>query len=86
MSPKPIPWAMRLMTRPSPCAPAPYERVEFDPESQRSRYLDNAGRRVEMGKHGTSRDQSTASMSGGGDGNGPQQQIQDDTVTDHVPD
>jgi len=74
------------MTRPGPCAPAPYERVVFDADTQRAVYLDAAGRRVEMGKHGTSRDQSTSSLSGGGDGNRPQEQVQDDTVTDHVPD
>ncbi|MEU0937557.1 putative ATP-grasp-modified RiPP [Embleya sp. NPDC005971] len=86
MSNTTIPWALRLMSRPRPCAPAPYVRTELDAETQRVLYLDAAGLRVEMGRHGTSQDTSTASMSGGGDGSSPQRQSQDDSVTDHVPD
>ncbi|MEU3995451.1 putative ATP-grasp-modified RiPP [Streptomyces fungicidicus] len=41
---------------------------------------------VEMGKHGTSRTAGTASVSGGGDGNGPQSQTRDDSTTDYESD
>lgn len=82
------PWAMRLMTQPAPCGPAAYADVLLDPVTQRARYYDSTGEPVEMGKHGTSRDASTASRSGGGggDGDAPRPERNDDTTTDHVPD
>lgn len=39
-----------------------------------------------MGKHGTSKTTGTASMSGGGDGQNPQPQTQDDHTTDYESD
>ena len=52
----------------------------------RARYTDTVGRPVEMGKHGTSKTTGTASMSGGGDGQNPQPQTQDDNTTDYESD
>ncbi|MEU5525061.1 putative ATP-grasp-modified RiPP [Streptomyces sp. NPDC047860] len=60
--------------------------MTLDPVAQTARYADAAGRPVEMGKHGTSKTIGTPSVSGGGDGNGPQPQTQDDSTTDYESD
>lgn len=80
------PWAMRLVTDRLPIGPPSYVAVALDPLSQTARYIDSAGHPVEMGKHGTSRTTGTASMSGGGDGQNPQPQTQDDNTTDYESD
>lgn len=80
------PWAMRLVTDRLAVSPAPYTSVTLDPTTQTARYTDAVGRVVEMGKHGTSRTSGTASVSGGGDGQQPQSQSQDDTTTDYESD
>lgn len=80
------PWAMRLVTDRLPIGPPSYAAVGLDPGSQTARYTDTAGQLVEMGKHGTSKTTGTASMSGGGDGQNPQPQAQDDNTTDYEPD
>lgn len=81
-----VPWAMRLVTDRLPAGPPGYAAVVLDPDTQTARYTDAAGQVVEMGKHGTTRTRGTASMSGGGDGNDPQTQTQDDNTTDYEPD
>lgn len=81
-----VPWAMRLVTDRLPVGPPSYVAVTLDPLSQTARYTDAVGRPVEMGKHGTSRTTGTASMSGGGDGQNPQSQTQDDNTTDYESD
>lgn len=80
------PWAMRLVTNRLPVGPSSYAAVTLDPLSQTARYTDTAGRVVELGKHGTSKTTGTASMSGGGDGQNPQPQTQDDNTTDYESD
>lgn len=80
------PWAMRLVTDRLPVGPPPYAAVSLDAVTQTARYTDSTGQVVEMGKHGTSRTSGTASMSGGGDGQNPQPQTQDDNTTDYESD
>ncbi|MFF8399186.1 putative ATP-grasp-modified RiPP [Streptomyces sp. NPDC016172] len=80
------PWAMRLVTDRLPVGPPSYASVVLDGPSQTARYLDTDSQVVEMGKHGTSRTTGTASVSGGGDGQNPQPQTQDDHTTDYESD
>ncbi|MEE1931298.1 putative ATP-grasp-modified RiPP [Streptomyces sp. TRM 70351] len=80
------PWVMRLVTDRLRVGPPLYARVVLDPGTQTARYTDAAGQVVEMGKHGTSRTTGTASVSGGGDGQDPQAQTQDDHTTDYESD
>ncbi|MFI1768945.1 putative ATP-grasp-modified RiPP [Streptomyces sp. NPDC020800] len=58
----------------------------LDGATQRARHTDAAGRVVEMGKRGTSKTTGTVSTSGGGDGQSPQPQTQDDNTTDYESD
>jgi putative ATP-grasp target RiPP len=80
------PWAMRLVTDRLPVRPPSYASVVLDGPSQTARYMGTDGRVIEMGKHGTSRTTGTASVSGGGDGQNPQPQTQDDHTTDYESD
>ncbi|MEU5143269.1 MULTISPECIES: putative ATP-grasp-modified RiPP [unclassified Streptomyces] len=80
------PWALRLVTDRLPVSPVPYSSATLDATTQTARYTDATGQVVEMGKHGTSRTSGTASVSGGGDGQQPQSQSQDDTTTDYESD
>ncbi|MFD4987559.1 putative ATP-grasp-modified RiPP [Streptomyces sp. NPDC058374] len=80
------PWAMKLITDRLPVGPPSYATVTLDASTQTAVYTDSVGRVVEMGKHGTSRTTGTASMSGGGDGQAPQPQTQDDHTTDYESD
>lgn len=80
------PWAMRLVTDRLPVGPPPYAAVTLDGATQTARYTDAAGEVVEMGKHGTNKTKGTASVSGGGDGQNPQPQTQDDNTTDYESD
>ncbi|MFF4533131.1 putative ATP-grasp-modified RiPP [Streptomyces sp. NPDC001407] len=81
-----VPWAMGLVTDRLPVGPPSYAAVELDAATQTARYTDAVGRPVEMGKHGSSKTTGTASMSGGGDGQTPQPQTQDDHTTDYESD
>jgi putative ATP-grasp target RiPP len=83
--PSPAPWAMRLVTDRLPVGPS-YAAIELDAATQTAVYTDADGQVVEMGKHGTSKTTGTASMSGGGDGQNPQPQTQDDNTTDYESD
>ncbi|MGW1623594.1 putative ATP-grasp-modified RiPP [Streptomyces sp. NPDC002172] len=80
------PWAMRLVTDRLPVGAPSYVSVVLDGASQTAVYTDAAGEVVEMGKHGTSKTTGTASVSGGGDGQKPQPQTQDDNTTDYESD
>lgn len=80
------PWAMRLVTDRLPLGPPSYATVTLDPVTQTAHYTDTAGQPVERGRHGTSKTTGTASMSGGGDGQHPQPQAQDDNTTDYESD
>ncbi|MFF8513210.1 putative ATP-grasp-modified RiPP [Streptomyces sp. NPDC015492] len=81
-----VPWALRLVTDRLPVGPPSYAAVELDAATQTARYTDAAGTVVEMGKHGTSKTSGTASVSGGGDGQSPSPQTQDDNTTDYESD
>ncbi|WP_235990329.1 putative ATP-grasp-modified RiPP [Streptomyces ureilyticus] len=81
-----VPWAMRLVTDRLPVGPPSYATVAMDADTQTARYTNAAGEVVEMGKHGTSKTKGTASVSGGGDGQNPQPQTQDDNTTDYESD
>ncbi|MFJ6705698.1 MULTISPECIES: putative ATP-grasp-modified RiPP [unclassified Streptomyces] len=85
LAPK-TPWAMRLVTDRLPVGPPPYAAVALDAATQTALYTDAAGQVVEMGKHGTNKTVGTASTSGGGDGQNPQPQTQDDNTTDYASD
>ncbi|MEU9342936.1 putative ATP-grasp-modified RiPP [Streptomyces sp. NPDC048278] len=80
------PWAMRLVTDRLPVGAPSYVSVVLDAASQTAVYTDATGQVVEMGKHGTSKTTGTASVSGGGDGQKPQPQTQDDNTTDYESD
>ncbi|MFI8391840.1 putative ATP-grasp-modified RiPP [Streptomyces sp. NPDC085540] len=80
------PWAMGLVTNRLPIGPPSYAAVTLDPSTQTARYTDAAGRRVEMGQHGTNQTNPTASMSGGSDGSSPQPQTADDSSPDYSSD
>jgi putative ATP-grasp target RiPP len=80
------PWALRLVTDRLPVRPPSYATVVLDGPTQTARYTDAVGQVIEMGKHGTSRTTGTASVSGGGDGQNPQPQTQDDHTTDYESD
>ncbi|MGW1602322.1 putative ATP-grasp-modified RiPP [Streptomyces eurythermus] len=84
--PAQAPWAMRLVTDRLPVGPPSYAAVTLDPTTQTARYTDAGGQVVEMGKHGTNKTKGTASVSGGGDGQNPQPQTQDDNTTDYESD
>ncbi|MGA5132401.1 putative ATP-grasp-modified RiPP [Streptomyces blastmyceticus] len=77
---------MRLITDRLPVSPPSYAAVTLDASTQTAQYTDTTGQVVEMGKHGTSKTTGTASMSGGGDGQNPQSQTQDDHTTDYESD
>ena len=81
------PWgATRLANFGGPAGTG-YARVELDPATQITRYLDEDGQVIEMGKHGTNKAQNTSNPTGGGDGGGPNPPKPDDVnVTDYVPD
>ncbi|PNG21878.1 hypothetical protein C1J00_12470 [Streptomyces cahuitamycinicus] len=77
---------MRLVSDRLPVRPPSYANVVLDGPSQTARYMGADGRVIEMGKHGTSKTTGTASISGGGDGQNPQPQAQDDHTTDYESD
>ncbi|MER5769981.1 putative ATP-grasp-modified RiPP [Streptomyces sp. NPDC001985] len=77
---------MRLVTDRLPIGPPSYVSVTLDPSTQTAVYTDNTGQATDRGKHGTSKTTGTASMSGGGDGQGPQPQTHDDHTTDYQSD
>ncbi|RYJ24049.1 hypothetical protein CU044_5211 [Streptomyces sp. L-9-10] len=66
--------------------PSSYTTVILDEATQTARYTNAIGQVIEMGKHGTSKAKGTASVSGGGDGQTPQPQTQDDNTTDYESD
>jgi putative ATP-grasp target RiPP len=77
------PWGMCRLAPYRNTLVLPYERVELDPDTQTTRYLDPTDTPVEMGKHGTSRATSSATSTGG-DGGGPNPPAPADS--DSIPD
>lgn len=63
----------------------PYARVELDPTTQVTRYLDLDGQVIKAAKHGTNKSQNSSNPTGGGDGKNPEPP-DDINVTDYVPD
>jgi putative ATP-grasp target RiPP len=64
-----------------------YARLELDADTQVTRYLDETGQPLQMGKHGTNEPQNSSNPTGGGDGGGKNPPQPDDVnVTDYVPD
>jgi putative ATP-grasp target RiPP len=63
-----------------------YATVTLDAAAQTCRYLDHRVEVIEMGKHGTNRQASTGTKSGGGDGSSPQVQAVDDSTADYESD
>ncbi|PRX98101.1 putative ATP-grasp-modified RiPP [Allonocardiopsis opalescens] len=81
----PLPWGLSRLTDRLP-VPGPIGRAELDPVTQTARCYDDAGQVIELGKHGTNKETSTTSYSGGSDGSKPQSQSADDSTTDYAPD
>ncbi|MGW6917585.1 putative ATP-grasp-modified RiPP [Kitasatospora sp. NPDC054939] len=67
------PWGTTRMRPYPPAAPAAELSVVIDPATQVAVYVDEQGRTVEMGKHGTSTNTSSPTSTGGGDGQSGQQ-------------
>ncbi|MFG2905084.1 putative ATP-grasp-modified RiPP [Kitasatospora sp. NPDC048286] len=62
------PWGTTRM-RPYPdTTPIPAVSAVIDPETQMAVFVDDQGRKVEMGAHGTSTETSAPTNTGGGDG------------------
>ncbi|WP_030677925.1 putative ATP-grasp-modified RiPP [Streptomyces rimosus] len=80
------PWALRLVTDRHPAGPPPYTSVHLDERTQTAVYTDANGRVVELARHGTNKTTGTATFSGGGDGQEPTPQVQDDNTTDYESD
>jgi putative ATP-grasp target RiPP len=81
------PWGATRLTGYAGSVGVAYARLELDPVTQVTRYLDKSGNVLEMGKHGTNAAQGTSNPTGGGDGGGPNPPEPDDVnVTDYVPD
>lgn len=80
------PWGLRLVIDRLPAPLSAYASVHLDESTQTAVYTDADGRVVEMGKHGTNKTTGTASFSGGGDGQQPSPQVQDDNTTDYESD
>jgi putative ATP-grasp target RiPP len=81
-----IPWGLTRVTDRLPATDPVYTPQALDPRTQVAVYLDDNGQVIEMGAHGTNKTKGTASMSGGGDGEKPSPQKQDDTTTDYESD
>jgi putative ATP-grasp target RiPP len=83
-----LPWGLTRMTDRLPESPPLYARAELDPLTQTGRFFDAQGQPIDMGAHGTNKEWSTASKSGGGgDGQGPPKpQTDDDSNRDSGPD
>lgn len=82
------PWGATRLARFTGTAGAGYTRLELDPVTQITRYLDEHNQPVQMAKHGTNKQQTTSNPTGGGgDGGGPNPPKPDDVnLTDYVPD
>ncbi|GAA2238090.1 hypothetical protein GCM10010430_18890 [Kitasatospora cystarginea] len=67
------PWGTTRMGPFVTAEPVPAYTAVIDPETQVAIYIDEQGRRVEMGAHGTSTNTSTPTTTGQGDGQSGQQ-------------
>lgn len=78
------PWGARRAAPFTGLAGTAYARLELDPGTQMTRYLDEAGQPVEMGKHGTNKATNTSQSTSPGDGGGGNPPKSDDVnVTDY---
>ncbi|QXJ25817.1 putative ATP-grasp-modified RiPP [Actinomadura graeca] len=80
------PWGWSRAVDRLPESPSDYVGVVLDPLTQTARYIDADDQVIEAGRHGTNKTRGTATKSGGGDGKGPQEQVQDDNTTDYETD
>ncbi|MER5355722.1 putative ATP-grasp-modified RiPP [Kitasatospora sp. NPDC002551] len=64
------PWGTTRMRRYADTPPAPVLTPVIDPDTQVAVFHDEQGRTVELGKHGTSTDQTGPTSTGGGGGDG----------------
>ncbi|WP_405018193.1 putative ATP-grasp-modified RiPP [Kitasatospora sp. NBC_00070] len=67
------PWGTTRMAPYAETAPVPALTPLIDPETQIAVIVDEHGRTVELGTHGTSTSGVTPTSTGGGDGKGPGQ-------------
>ncbi|MFJ5926438.1 putative ATP-grasp-modified RiPP [Kitasatospora sp. NPDC092948] len=65
-----IPWGATRMRPYSEASPCQVLTPVIDPDTQIAVFHDEQGRTVEMGKHGTSTDQTVPTSTGGGGGDG----------------
>ncbi|BAJ26560.1 MULTISPECIES: putative ATP-grasp-modified RiPP [Kitasatospora] len=68
MTTTPAPWGTGRMAPYAPTTTVPQYTPVIDPETQIAVIVDEHGRTVEMGAHGTSTNTSTPTNTGGGDG------------------
>ncbi|QHC29837.1 MULTISPECIES: putative ATP-grasp-modified RiPP [unclassified Streptomyces] len=71
MTQPPAPWGTRRMGPYAATVTAPRYMPVIDPETQIAVIVDGHGRSVEWGKHGTSTNGLTPTMTTPGDGSGP---------------
>jgi putative ATP-grasp target RiPP len=83
-----VPWGFTRVTDRLPVTPSMFCGPVLDPATQTALYLDESGRPIDMGAHGTSKSQGTTTKSGGNpDGGGkPGTEVADDNNVDYVPD
>ncbi|MFJ7274016.1 putative ATP-grasp-modified RiPP [Kitasatospora sp. NPDC098663] len=67
------PWGTTRMEPYPESSPIPALTPVIDPETQVAVFVDEHGRTVELGAHGTSTETSTPTSTGGGDGQSGQQ-------------
>lgn len=66
-----VPWGLTRMEPYPKLIQVTGTAVVLDPDTQTTVYEDSAGRRVEMGKHGTGTGKETRTRTSQGDGSGP---------------
>lgn len=88
MSSTRVPWGFTRMTDRLPVTPSSYGGPVLALATQTAAYLDDSGRPIETGDHGTNKNQGTTTKSGGNaDGGGkPGSQVADDNNVDYVQD
>ncbi|WP_371479935.1 putative ATP-grasp-modified RiPP [Kitasatospora sp. NBC_00315] len=76
----PAPWGITRMEPYPDADPLPALTAVIDPQTQVAVYVDDQGRTVEMGAHGTSTNTSTPTSTGGGDGQGSNPSTDQDSI------
>ncbi|MCX4756128.1 putative ATP-grasp-modified RiPP [Kitasatospora sp. NPDC086801] len=81
MTTTPAPWGVQRMAPYAPTLAVPQYTPVIDPETQIAVIVDEHGRTVEMGAHGTSTNQTGPTTTGGGDGQNGGQNVPSDVDT-----